>query len=54
MSRDPVSGPPPRPPRTRTEPEQLDSDRFLRYLLATVVAVAGALIVVAIAGLFLT
>lgn len=45
--------PMPRPPRTRREPERLDSERFLRYLLAIVVIVAALFVVVAIAGLVL-
>jgi hypothetical protein len=54
MSREPIPTPPPRPPRTRLEPERLDSERFLRYLLAIVVAVGALLVAVAIAGLLVT
>jgi hypothetical protein len=42
----------PRPPRTRRDPE-LDSERFLRYLLAIVISVAALLSTVAIASVFL-
>lgn len=51
MSREPIPTPPPRPPRTKLKPEQLDSQRFLRYLLAIVVVVAVALVAVTIASL---
>jgi hypothetical protein len=51
MSREPIPTPPPRPPRTKLKPEQLDSERFLRYLLAIVVVVAVALVAVTIASL---
>jgi len=43
----------PQPPRTRRKRDPLDSDRFLRYLLAIVVTVAVLLIAVAAAGVFL-
>ena len=54
MSGELIPNSPPRPPRTRLEREQLDSERFLRYLLAIVVAVGVLLVAVAVASLFLT
>ena len=53
MSRDLIPNLPPRPPRTKPAPEHLDSERFLRYLLAIVVTVAVVLMAVTIASLFL-
>ena len=54
MSREPFPTPPPRPPRTKLKPERLDSERFLRYLLAIVVAVWALLFVVMFASLYMT
>jgi hypothetical protein len=54
MSREPFPTPPPRPPWTKLPEPHLDSERFLRYLLATVVAVAALLIGIAFAALLLT
>ena len=54
MSREPFPTPPPRPPWTNPTEAHLDSERFLRYLLAIVVAVAALLVGVAFAAFFLT
>ena len=45
--------PMPLPPRTRRRREHLDSERFLRYLLAIVLTVAALLVGIAVASLFL-
>lgn len=54
MSREPFPTPPPRPPWTKPTEAHLDSERFLRYLLAIVVAVAALLVGIAFAAFFLT
>ncbi|MCD6015646.1 MAG: hypothetical protein K0R88_1730 [Solirubrobacterales bacterium] len=54
MSREPFPTPPPQPPWTKLTETHLDSERFLRYLLAIVVAVAALLVVIAFAAFFLT
>jgi hypothetical protein len=53
MSREPLPNPP-RPPSTKLREPHLDSERFLRYLLAIVVAVAALLVGVAFAAFLLT
>jgi hypothetical protein len=55
VSRDPLATlpPPPQPPRTRLRPAPLDSERFLRYLLAIVVTVGALLVAVSLATIFL-
>jgi hypothetical protein len=55
VSRDPLSTLPPfpQPPRTKLPPSPLDSERFLRYLLGTVVAVGALLVAVSLATIFL-